>query len=130
MQSLARLPRVALVLLGAAPLAFAQNAPPAAAAGAWTAAQDHADMMRQLGITQLRPGPSGREVHLSSVRTQTKLRFVIARTARPPQPPSGDPSAEKESGIARRTAGNIVVAIVVGLSGSLRTQSLVLDMTK
>lgn len=29
------------------------------AATPWTAAEDHADMMRQLGITQLRPGPSG-----------------------------------------------------------------------
>ncbi len=29
------------------------------AAGPWTAEQDHADMMRQLGITQLRPGASG-----------------------------------------------------------------------
>jgi hypothetical protein len=28
-------------------------------AGPWTAEQDHADMMRQLGIVQLRPGPSG-----------------------------------------------------------------------
>lgn len=30
-----------------------------AAAGPWTTQQDHADMMRQLGIAQLRPGPSG-----------------------------------------------------------------------
>src|SRR5690349_7997892 len=27
----------------------------------WTAAQDHAQMMEQLGITTLRPGPSGNE---------------------------------------------------------------------
>ncbi len=27
----------------------------------WTAAQDHEDMQRQLGITALRPGPSGRD---------------------------------------------------------------------
>jgi len=27
----------------------------------WTAAEDHQDMMRQLGITALRPGPSGNE---------------------------------------------------------------------
>src|SRR5437868_1761945 len=26
----------------------------------WTAAQDHRNMMEQLGITKLRPGPSGR----------------------------------------------------------------------
>jgi len=31
----------------------------AVAAEPWTAQQDHADMMRQLGIAQLRPGPSG-----------------------------------------------------------------------
>ena len=30
-----------------------------AAAEPWSAQQDHADMMRQLGITRLRPGPSG-----------------------------------------------------------------------
>ena len=29
------------------------------AAGPWTAEQDHADMMRQLGITTLRPGANG-----------------------------------------------------------------------
>ena len=34
------------------------DAPPSA--GAWTAAQDHKNMMQQLGITSLRPGPSGR----------------------------------------------------------------------
>jgi len=28
--------------------------------GAWTTAQDHANMLQQLGITKLRPGPSGR----------------------------------------------------------------------
>ena len=28
---------------------------------AWTAAQDHENMMMQLGITKLRPGPSGNE---------------------------------------------------------------------
>ena len=34
---------------------------PAAAATAAATAADHADMMRQLGITELRPGPSGNE---------------------------------------------------------------------
>ena len=36
-------------------------APGAPAADGWTTAQDHQDMMRQLGITKLRPGPSGQE---------------------------------------------------------------------
>jgi hypothetical protein len=36
--------------------ALAQNSPPLT----WTTAQDHADMMRQLGIRKLRPAPSGR----------------------------------------------------------------------
>ena len=27
----------------------------------WTTAEDHQDMLRQLGLTTLRPGPSGRE---------------------------------------------------------------------
>ncbi len=34
---------------------------PAVDPAAWTTAQDHADMMQQLGITKLRPGPSGRD---------------------------------------------------------------------
>ena len=61
MQPLARFTCGALVLLGAARLAFAQPVAPTADPNAWTAAQDHADMMRQLGITKIRPGPSGRE---------------------------------------------------------------------
>src|SRR5215467_3573998 len=36
---------------------FAQNAP---APGDWTAEQDHRNMMEQLGIKALRPGPNGR----------------------------------------------------------------------
>jgi hypothetical protein len=38
-------------------LLLAQN-PPTQTQG-WTAAQDHQDMLRQLGITRLRPGPNG-----------------------------------------------------------------------
>ena len=60
MQPLARLAFAALALLGAASFVHSQPAAPAADPNAWTAAQDHADMMRQLGITQIRPGPSGR----------------------------------------------------------------------
>src|SRR5690606_3967786 len=61
----------ALTPLGAAVSAVAQpgggQAAAAPAAGGhpvtanWTTADDHADMMRQLGITKLRPGPSGQE---------------------------------------------------------------------
>jgi lysophospholipase L1-like esterase len=50
---------VAALAFGGAELAAqptAGNPPPLE----WTAAQDHADMQRQLGITALRPGPSGR----------------------------------------------------------------------
>jgi hypothetical protein len=41
----------------------AQQRPTAPASGSvqtadWTTEQDHADMMRQLGITRLRPGPT------------------------------------------------------------------------
>jgi hypothetical protein len=43
-------------ILAAALLACASAS---AAAGPWTAEQDHADMMRQLGITKLRPGANG-----------------------------------------------------------------------
>ena len=54
---------VAAALISAATL-FAQQAPPAAPASApeqkaWTNADDHQNMMAQLGITTLRPGPSG-----------------------------------------------------------------------
>jgi lysophospholipase L1-like esterase len=44
------------VLLAATILAPAQNAPKN-----WTAAEDHRNMMEQLGIKALRPGPSGNE---------------------------------------------------------------------
>lgn len=46
--------------LVAGPTTFSQTASPAPDTANWTAAQDHQDMMRQLGITKLRPGPSGR----------------------------------------------------------------------
>ena len=38
----------------------AEGAAPAIAATNWTAAQDHRNLMEQLGIRKLRPGPSGR----------------------------------------------------------------------
>ena len=46
--------------------ALAQSVPEAAASGLpqpknWTAAEDHQNMMDQLGIKALRPGPSGNE---------------------------------------------------------------------
>ena len=66
-----RLPRrtarhLALTLLLVAPATMsapAQQAPPAAAADtrAWTTQDDHRQMMAQLGIKTLRPGPSGNE---------------------------------------------------------------------
>ena len=55
---------LALLLLSGS-LHAQQPAPAAAAASTdaaqWTTADDHRDMMRQLGITALRPGPSGNE---------------------------------------------------------------------
>jgi len=52
--------------LGAVTLIAQQPAPAAASTQAatnqsWTAADDHQDMMRQLGVRKLRPGPSGNE---------------------------------------------------------------------
>ncbi len=44
-------------LLMAAGLLLAQQPPPTN----WTAAEDHQNMMNQLGIKALRPGPSGNE---------------------------------------------------------------------
>jgi hypothetical protein len=48
---------VACFALGAVGTVAAQGG----AAPEWTTEQDHADMQRQLGITALRPGPSGRD---------------------------------------------------------------------
>jgi hypothetical protein len=57
---------IAAFTISVATLGAQQPAAPPAAAGApatasWTTADDHQDMMRQLGITKLRPGPSGNE---------------------------------------------------------------------
>ena len=61
---------LAVALLLAAPLGAQQTAPATPASNSsssssdtkeWTTADDHAQMMRQLGITALRPGPSGNE---------------------------------------------------------------------
>lgn len=59
---------VALMLLFSAADLSAQPAPAGDAAGTpkWTAAQDHKNMMGQLGITKLRPGPSGQPGALNS----------------------------------------------------------------
>src|SRR5690349_7333277 len=55
-----RLLAIALLMafLAAAIMLGQQNPP---AQDGWTAAQDHQNMMQQLGITKLRPGPSGNE---------------------------------------------------------------------
>jgi hypothetical protein len=52
-----------LALLIAASACTHQASPPVTLSEArnWTAAEDHAQMMQQLGITALRPGPSGNE---------------------------------------------------------------------
>ena len=57
---------IAAFTIFVATLGAQQPAAPPAPAGApatasWTTADDHQDMMRQLGITKLRPGPSGTE---------------------------------------------------------------------
>jgi hypothetical protein len=49
-----------MVLCASAGVAFAAE-PSTAAAAAWTTAEDHQDMLRQLGITQLRPGRNANE---------------------------------------------------------------------
>jgi lysophospholipase L1-like esterase len=66
--NIARANTIALLLALAGPLAHAQQSTtPSSAEPAlpeprnWTTAQDHQDMMRQLGIKALRPGPSGNE---------------------------------------------------------------------
>src|SRR5215212_4135776 len=58
--------RSALIAAMALALAVSHNnaaeGPPLSAGSTnWTAAQDHKNMMQQLGITKLRPGPSGRQ---------------------------------------------------------------------
>jgi hypothetical protein len=62
--SRALLAALALGLVTAAPAAqqgAVPAAPGAASAEGWTTAQDHQHMMAQLGISRLRPGPSGNE---------------------------------------------------------------------
>src|SRR5256885_6611788 len=51
-------------------LALAQIAPDK---GPWTAEQDHRDMMDQLGIRKLRPGPSGNESDPNHANTDERL---------------------------------------------------------
>jgi lysophospholipase L1-like esterase len=51
---------VSVAMLATSPLG-AQAATTRPAPSGWTAEDDHRDMMRQLGITALRPGPSGNE---------------------------------------------------------------------
>jgi hypothetical protein len=54
---------VSISLLFSTPGLYAQPTAPSEPVGApanWTAAQDHQNMMAQLGITALRPGPSGK----------------------------------------------------------------------
>lgn len=54
--------RAAIVAVAAAAVAAqAQPGTDTPAPRDWTAEQDHRNMQRQLGITELRPGPSGRE---------------------------------------------------------------------
>ena len=53
---------ICLVLFGPGALLAQQSAPPAAPeTKTWTTEEDHRDMMAQLGIRKLRPGPSGNE---------------------------------------------------------------------
>ncbi len=55
------LPASLALALTAIPLGARQAAAPQPAPKSWTAAEDHQNMMDQLGITALRPGPSGNE---------------------------------------------------------------------
>ncbi len=48
-------------IAAAADSATPASAPAADGSHAWSTAEDHDDMMRRLGITELRPGPSGNE---------------------------------------------------------------------
>jgi lysophospholipase L1-like esterase len=50
---------LSLVGVACCPIAFAQPGTPSAEPSEWTREQDHQDMQQQLGITRLRPGPSG-----------------------------------------------------------------------
>jgi lysophospholipase L1-like esterase len=57
-RTLTKIASAAFVILGCSIAALAQSAPPPTG---WTAEQDHQNMMDQLGIKALRPGPSGNE---------------------------------------------------------------------
>ena len=60
--------------------ALAQIAPDK---GPWTAEQDHQNMMDQLGIRKLRPGPSGNECRSQSCQYRRAARQPMARLAGP-----------------------------------------------
>src|SRR5437660_9996444 len=47
--------------------------PAASAPAGWTAAEDHQNMMEQLGIKALRPGPSGNEAALNHANYDESL---------------------------------------------------------
>src|SRR5882762_11354601 len=55
---------LATILMGSSSRAAEESSP--AAPKNWSAAQDHKNMMEQLGITKLRPGPSGQPAATNS----------------------------------------------------------------
>jgi hypothetical protein len=62
------------VFLGTMVLVAQQTTPPAAPeAKAWTTQEDHQNMMNQLGIKKLRPGPSGQETAPNHANTDESL---------------------------------------------------------
>lgn len=82
---------MALVAALQSATALAQGSAASAEPQAWTTAEDHADMLRQLGIRALRPGPSGDESapnqfgrmneSFSTAEVENDLRELTARVA-------------------------------------------------
>ena len=56
-----KLPLLLLLAFWISSVLAAENSPPVPGSTNWTAAVDHRNMMEQLGIKKLRPGPSGRK---------------------------------------------------------------------
>ena len=81
----------------------------------WTAQQDHQNMMEQLGIKALRPGPSGNEQRAESRQLRRGDRESVSRSCRT--------SLTLKNGKKVTTADDVVEAAPAGDRRGLRARS-------
>jgi lysophospholipase L1-like esterase len=81
----------------------ATSQPPAQpAAKEWTAAEDHRNMLEQLGITALRPGPSGNEQAANHANTDERLANPFPNLPDPLTLRNGEPVGSADDWWRRR----------------------------